>query len=48
MYISEDKKQYMIYLDEIHGGGYGLLLYKGDPIAFEIGLNEYLREIGEF
>jgi hypothetical protein len=42
--FTEEEKQYMNYLDEIYHPGYGLLLYKGDPIAFSVGMNEYLHE----
>lgn len=38
--------EYMDYLDEVYPdlpcGGLGLLLIKGDPIAFQVGLDEYL------
>lgn len=41
---SEEENAYMEYLDEVYGPGYGLLLYKGDPIAFEVGMEEWLLE----
>ena len=45
MEITEEDKLYMEYLDEIYPDiGYGLLLYKGDPIAFSVGMNEWLLE----
>ena len=40
----EREREYMEYLDEIFCEGYGLLLAKGDPIAFEIGFNEWEAE----
>ena len=48
--FTEDETAYMEYLDEIHDvpGGYGLLLYNGDPIAFQVGMNEWLRENGTY
>lgn len=39
-----EENEYIKYLDDIQGDGYGLLLYKGDPIAFEVGMNEWQRE----
>lgn len=39
--MNEDDKEYMKYLDEVFDNdGYGLLLYNGDPIAFEIDSDE--------
>jgi len=42
--LTEDEKAYMDYLDEVYDvpGGYGLLLYKADQIAFQLGLDEWL------
>jgi hypothetical protein len=42
--FTAEEKAYMDYLDGIFHPGYGLLVYKGDPIAFEVGMNEHLRE----
>ena len=43
--FTEEQKDYMAYLDEVYGvEGYGLLLAKGDPIAFEVGFNEWEKE----
>jgi hypothetical protein len=46
MYFTEDEIAYMDYLDSLYDvpGGYGLLLRKGDPVAFELGLQEWLSE----
>ena len=42
-YFTEEETAYMDYLEGIYDApDYGLLLYKGDPIAFEIGMNEWL------
>ena len=42
-YFTEEETAYMDYLEGIFDApDYGLLLYKGDPIAFEIGMNEWL------
>ena len=41
--ITSEQKEYMDYLDEIYPdipGGYGLLLFKGDRIAFNVGFND--------
>ncbi len=48
-YFTADEQRYMDYLDDLTDelpGGYtfGLLLRKGDPVAFEIGMNEWLAE----
>jgi hypothetical protein len=32
------------YLDEVMGNDYGRLMESGDPIAFEVGYNEWVRE----
>lgn len=42
---TQEEKDYMDYLDDVNCEGYGLLLGKGDPIAFQVGLNEWLMEI---
>lgn len=40
-----EESQYMEYLDEVYNlEGYGLLLKKGDPIAFEVGFNEWVLD----
>jgi len=42
---SKEEREYMDYLDEVYGiEGYGLLLAKGDPIAFNVGFQEWLTE----
>ncbi len=43
MEFTAEEKEFMDYLDELFDvpGGYGLLLKKGDPIAFQVGMNEY-------
>ena len=42
-YFTEEESAYMRFLDGIYDApDYGLLLYKGDPICFEIGMNEWL------
>jgi hypothetical protein len=41
----EDDKRYMDHLNYLYDApDYGLLMFKGDPIAFEIGKNEWLSE----
>ena len=48
-YFTSDEIRYMDYLEEIFDApNYGLLYRKGDPIAFEIGMNEWLREQDEY
>ena len=43
--ITDDDRRYIEYLNEVWGDcDHGLLLFKGDPIAFEIGREEWLRE----
>jgi len=43
--MDNEDRNYMNYLDEVYGvDGYGLLMIKGDPIAFEVGKNEWLKE----
>lgn len=41
--INDLEKEYMKYLEELYDDepGYPLLLKKGDPIAFEIGMREW-------
>lgn len=47
-HFTSDEIRYMDYLDGIFDApNYGLLYRKGDPIAFEIGMNEWLREQDE-
>lgn len=42
---TEEDYEFMEYIDEMTGRyGYGLSLYKGDPVQFDIGKNEYFRE----
>jgi hypothetical protein len=41
MNITPEEREFIEFLDEMNGCGCGLLMYKGDPIAFEIGLAEY-------
>ena len=43
--MSELEYQYMEYLDEIYHEGYGLLLSQGDPIAFNVGFQEWERDL---
>ncbi len=46
--MEEDDKRYIEYLNETCDcDSYGLLMFKGDPIAFEVGRNEWLREQDE-
>jgi len=41
----ENDKRYIDYLDGLYDApDYGLLMFKGDPTAFEIGKNEWLSE----
>lgn len=42
--FSEREREYMDLLDEVYCEGYGLLLYKGDPIAWNVGFNDWQRE----
>lgn len=43
--FTEEENEYMEFLDEVFGvEGIGLLTAKGDPIAFQVGLNEFQRE----
>ena len=46
--FTENERDYMDYLDEIYCADYGRLQKLGDPIAFNVGLNEWLRERGCF
>ena len=46
---TEEEKEYMNYLDDLVDipetmPYYGPLLYRGDPVAFQIGLQEYFAE----
>ena len=45
-HFTEDETAYMEYLDDLYNvpDGYGRLLFNGDPIAFQVGMNEWLRE----
>lgn len=45
--IDAEDKAYMDYLDELFETtpSFGLLLYKGDPIAFEHGKSEWLDSL---
>ncbi|KKM23550.1 hypothetical protein LCGC14_1614020 [marine sediment metagenome] len=49
MYFTDEERAYMDYLDDlvpdVPCGSYGLLLRKGDPTAFEIGMNEWLDSL---
>ena len=42
--FAEDERAYMDYLDEVYCDDYGRLQKQGDPIAFSVGLNDWLRE----
>ena len=43
--ITDEESAYMEYLDDIYGvEGYGLLMFKGDPIQFQVGFEEYQAE----
>ena len=41
--FTKDECAYMDYLDEVYCDDYGRLQKLGDPIAFSVGLNEWLR-----
>lgn len=42
---TEDDCAYMEYLDDLYDApDYGLLMFKGDPDAFNIGRDEWLAE----
>jgi len=44
-HFTQEEIDYMDYLEEIYDApNYGLLYRKGDPIAFEVGMNEWLAE----
>ena len=44
-HFTKEETDYMDYLEELYDApNYGLLYRKGDPIAFEIGKNEWLSE----
>lgn len=44
-HFTQEETDYMDYLEEIYDApNYGLLYRKGDPIAFEIGMNEWLSQ----
>lgn len=44
--FTETEKAYIDYLDELYDHpGYGLVLYKGDPIAFQVGLREWYENL---
>jgi len=49
MYFTAEERAYMDNLDDLVPdlpcGTYGLLLRKGDPAAFEIGMNEWLASL---
>lgn len=44
--FTEEENAYMDYLDEVYPDtpNYGLLLYQGDPIAFQVGMEDWLSE----
>lgn len=43
-YLDEDEEKYMKELNENgEGSDYGYQLYHSDPLAFEIGMNEWLE-----
>ena len=45
MQISDNERKYINYLNEqCNCPDYGLLMFKGDPITFEIGMKEWLNE----
>ena len=47
-HFTENETAFMRYLEEIYDApNYGLLFRKGDPIAFEVAMNEWLREKGD-
>ena len=44
IHFTSDEIKYMDYLEGIYDcPDYGLLLRKGDPIAFEVGMNDWLN-----
>tara|TARA_Y100001951_G_C11067965_1_gene144481 strand:+ start:305 stop:478 length:174 start_codon:yes stop_codon:yes gene_type:complete len=45
-YFTKEETAYMDYLENIYDApNYGLLFRQGDPIGFEIGMNEWLSNI---
>jgi len=47
--FTTDDNKFIRYLNELHNDpDYGLLLYKGDPIKFEVDKNDWLREKGKY
>jgi hypothetical protein len=43
MATGKEETEYMEYLSEAVGvDGYGLLMYKGDPIQFQVGIDKVL------
>ena len=48
-HFTPEERAYMDHLDEIYPdlpyGGFGLLVKKGDPIAFEIGIGEWCANL---
>jgi len=47
--MTTDEKDYIDYLNSLcDAPDYGLLLFQADPIMFEIGKNEWLRDNGRF
>ena len=47
-YFTQEEIDYMNHLEEIYDApNYGLLYRKGDPIAFEVGMNEWLASAEE-
>ncbi len=46
--MNDAEKAYADYLDDVFHDGYGEELFEVDPIAFEVGMNEWLRLKGEY
>ncbi len=45
LHFTADECAYMDYLDNLYDApDYGLLSRKGDPVGFEVGMNEWLAE----
>lgn len=43
--MTDEEKEFAEYLGEsFNNPDYGYLLYKGDPIQFQVGFNEWQRE----
>jgi len=43
--FTEKERAYINHLNEVTGNpDYGLLLYKGDPIAFQVGMRDWESE----